>query len=157
MKRNQIIGGVILLIIVAGGSFYAGTSYAKSKAPARGQFGAGFTAGTGGTAGFAGRTGARGGAAGGFTGGTIVSTSNGSISIQEQNGSSTEIVLISPSTQILKQASGSASDLTTGTSVTVTGTANSDGSLTATSIQIRPAGMAGAGTRAPMQPAQQGQ
>jgi hypothetical protein len=143
MKRNQVIGAVIILVVVAGGSFYAGKSMA-SAAPARGQFGAGFAAGTGGangTAGFAGRgaAGTRGGAAGGFTSGTIISSANGSISIQQQNGSSTEIVLLSPTTMILKQTSGTAADLTTGTSVTVTGTANSDGSMTATSVQIRPA------------------
>ena len=139
MKRNQVVGGVIILLVVAGGSFYAGKSMASSgsAAPLR----QGFT-GQGG-AGFAGRTGTMGamGARGGFTGGTIVSASNGSISIQQQNGSSSEIVLISPSTQILKSVAGSAADLTTGANVTITGTPNSDGSMTATSIQIRPAGM----------------
>lgn len=134
-----------MLLVVAGGSFYAGKSMA-STAPA-GTRGAGFAAG--GT-GFGGRaSGAR--AGGGFTGGTIVSTANGSISIQQQNGSSTEIVLIGANTQIVKQVTGTAADLTTGTTVTVTGTTNSDGSMTATSVQIRPAGI---GTRAPMQPVQ---
>jgi len=146
MKRNQVIGGVIILIIVAGGSFYAGQATAKSATPAQGQFGAGFTAGAGGATGFAGRTGAR-GAGGGFTAGQIVSVSASSISIQQQNGSSSEIVLLSPSTQILKQTSGTAADLTAGTEVTVTGTSNSDGSLTATSIQIRPAGTGLPGAR----------
>jgi hypothetical protein len=137
MKRNQYIGVVVVLLIVAGGSFYAGKSMASTAAPARGQF----AAGTGGAAGFAGRGGAAGarGAGGGFTAGQIISSSNGSISIKQQNGSSTEIVLVSPATQILKTTTGSASDLTTGAQVTVTGTANSDGSLTATSVQIRPA------------------
>jgi hypothetical protein len=138
---------VVLIIIVGGGAFYGGMSYAGSQAPAagtRGQFaagGAGFAGRTGGT-----RTGA------GFTAGQIVSAGNGSISIQQQNGSSTEIVLLSPTTQILKSTAGTASDLTQGESVTVTGTSNSDGSLTATAIQIRPAGM-GAGRTAPTTPA----
>ena len=144
MKTNHVVGAIIVLIIVAGGSFYAGTSYAKGKAPARGQFAAGGT----GAAGFAGRGGAgAGGARGGFTAGQIVSASNGSISIQQQNGSSSEIVLISPSTQILKTVAGSASDLTQGTQVTVTGSANADGSMSASSIQIRPAGMTMPGAR----------
>ncbi|HUD02621.1 MAG TPA: hypothetical protein VMR46_01185 [Candidatus Paceibacterota bacterium] len=137
MNKNQIIGAVVVLIIVGGSAFYGGMSYAGSQTPAaRGTFSAG-----GGAGGFAGRTGARGGAAGGFTAGTIVSSGSGTISIQQQNGSSTEIVLVGPSTQILKTAAGSASDLSVGTAVTITGTANSDGSMTANSIQIRPAGM----------------
>lgn len=145
MKRNQLIGGIIVLLLVAGGSFYAGKSMASTAAPARG---AGFAAGgTGGT--FAGRT--RTGANGGFTAGQIVSVSNGSISIQQQNGSSTEIVLMSPSTQILKTVAGSASDLTAGVGVTITGTPNSDGSMTATSVQIRPAGMGFPGGRGAVQ------
>jgi hypothetical protein len=137
MKRNQVISGVVVLVVVAGGSFYAGSAYAKSQTPARGQFATTFQGGAGG-AGFN-RLGRAVGAGGGFTAGAIVSSANGSISIKQQNGSSTEIVLLSPTTQILKQAPGSASDLTTGTEVIVTGTTNSDGSLTATSVQIRPA------------------
>jgi len=130
MMRNQYIGVVVVLLIVGGGAFYAGKSMANGAGPvARGQFNATF-AGRGGR-----------GAGGGITLGTIVSTANGSISIQQQNGSSTEIVLISPTTQILKQAAGTAADLTAGIQVVVTGTANSDGSLTANSIQIRPMGV----------------
>lgn len=135
MKKNQVIGSVIILLVVAGGSFYAGKSMATSATPAAGTRGA--YAGSGGAAGFAGRAGAR--AGGGFTAGTIVSSGNGSISIQQQNGSSTEIVLISPSTMILKSVAGTATDLAAGAQVTVTGTTNSDGSLTAASVQIRPA------------------
>lgn len=136
MNKNQVIGAVVVLIIVGGGAFYAGMSYAGSQTPARSTFST-----AGGAGGFAGRTGARGGAGGGFTAGTIVSSGSGTISIQQQNGSSTEIVLVGPSTQILKTVAGSASDLSVGTTVTITGTSNSDGSMTANSIQVRPAGM----------------
>ncbi len=137
MKRNHYIGFGIALVIVGGCAFYAGTSYAKNQVPSRGQFNATFTAGgAGGAAGFTTRGGARG--VGGFTAGQIISASDGSISIKQQNGSSTQIVLISPTTQILKSAMGTKADLTTGTEVTIMGSANSDGSMTATSIQIRP-------------------
>jgi hypothetical protein len=135
MNKNQLIGVIVALVVVGGGAFYGGMSYAGSQTPAKSNT---FAAGAGG---FAGRTGARGAAGGGFTAGTIVASSNGSISIQQQNGSSTEIVLVGPSTQILKTVAGSASDLSVGTTVTITGTGNSDGSMTANSIQIRPAGM----------------
>ena len=138
MNTNQVIGVAIAFIIVGGGAFYAGMSYAagSQKTPSQSGF-------SGGAGGFAGRTGARGGAGGGFTAGTIVSSGQGTISIQQQNGSSTEIVLVGQSTQILKTVAGSASDLSVGTTVTITGTSNSDGSMTANEIQIRPAGMGG--------------
>jgi hypothetical protein len=45
-------------------------------------------------------------------------------------------VLYSPSTVIAVSKTGSASDLTTEQDVTVSGTANSDGSITATRIQV---------------------
>ena len=135
MNKKQIILGALVIIIV-GGAFYAGTAYGKGQTSARGQFAAG--------AGFAGRIGARTGAAGGFTAGQILSVSNGSVTIQEQNGSSSEIVLVSNTTQISKSVAGAITDLTPGTSIVVTGSTNSDGSLTAQSIQIRPAGAVGA-------------
>ena len=49
---------------------------------------------------------------------------------------STKIVILSASTPIGKMTTGSASDLTVGTSITVLGTANSDGHVSATSVQI---------------------
>jgi hypothetical protein len=133
MKRNQALGALLGVIIIAGGAFYAGTAYGKGQTPAASARGAG--------AGFAGRTGGARGGAGGFTTGQILSVSGTSMTIQQQNGSSSEIVILSPSTQVLKTTTGSATDLTAGTNVVVTGTPNSDGSLTAQSVQIRPAGM----------------
>ena len=54
------------------------------------------------------------------------------------NTSGSKIIFFDASTAITKTAVGSASDLALGTQVTVAGTANSDGSVTAKSIQIRP-------------------
>ncbi len=139
MKRNQIIGAVVAIIIIGGGAFYAGTVYGKSNSGARGNFAAGQF--PGGAAGFTNRSGGTRGGTAGFTAGEIVSSSNGSISIKMQNGSSTEIVLVGANTQILKSATGAVNDLTVGSNVTVTGTPNSDGSLSAASIQIRPTGV----------------
>jgi hypothetical protein len=132
MNKNIIFA--LVVIVVAGASFYGGTIYAQSGQPAAGtrQF-------TGQAGQFAGRGTAGGmGMRGGFTAGQVVSVGNGSITIQSQNSSSTEIVLLSPSTQVLKTVAGALTDLATGASVVVTGSSNSDGSLTAQSIQIRP-------------------
>ena len=146
MNKNHLITLVAVVIIVGVGAFYAGTAYGKGGASMRGLTNGQFTAG--GAGGFAGRTGMR-GAGDGFTAGEIVSAGNGSVSIRMQNGSSTEIVLVGASTQILKSVAGSASDLTVGATVIVTGTSNSDGSLTAQSIQIRPAGISSGNNRPP--------
>ena len=132
--NKTIIGALVAIVVVGGGSFYAGMSYAKGQAPQRGQFGNGQFAGRGMGIG-------RGGM--GFVAGQIISTANGSITIQSAASSSTQIVLFSNTTPIYKTAQGSASNLSTGTNVVITGTPNSDGSLSASSIQIRPAGMPG--------------
>jgi len=132
MNKNLIFAASI--VVVAGGAFWGGMSYAQGQAPQR-SGNAQFAGRPGGAGGFT-----RGGAGGGFTAGEIVSVAGGSITIQSPQSSSTEIVLTGPSTQILKTVAGSQSDLTAGTNVVVTGSSNSDGSLTAQSIQIRPAG-----------------
>jgi hypothetical protein len=128
--NKKIVWGVVAAVVIAGGSFYGGSVYGQGQAAA--------TASAARTSAFAGRTG-RAGAGGGFTSGTVVSANSTSMTVQLQSGS-TQIVLLSPSTPIQKTTTGSMSDLAAGTTVVVTGTANSDGSLTAQSVQIRPAG-----------------
>ena len=104
---------------------------------ARGQFSNGkFTGRLDGAAGMGVRVGMNGG---GFMAGEILSKDESSITIKMQDGS-TKIVLVGSSTQIMKSTTGSSDDLMNGTNVTVTGIANSDGSVTAESVQIRPAG-----------------
>lgn len=132
--NKKIIVGIVMVVLLAG-SFYGGTVYAKSSMPARGQFGNGQSMGNG-----AGIGGTRAGMGGGFTAGEIISKDATGITIKMQNGS-TKIVLMSDSTQVMKSTIGIADDLTTGTTVTVTGSANSDGSVSAQSVQIRLAGL----------------
>jgi len=53
-------------------------------------------------------------------------------------GGNTRIVFYSGSTQINKQTSGTADDLAVGSAIMVTGTANSDGSISALMISSHP-------------------
>ena len=129
---------MLIAVVFAGGGFWGGMSYAQSEATsARAAF-----AGAAGRAGFVGRA----GAAGGATFGTILSIDPTSITIQLPASTSsaattgTKIVLYDASTQIQALQSVPASSLAVGQTVTVAGTANSDGSVTATMIQVRPAG-----------------
>ena len=138
MGTKQWVTLAVVAVVFAGGGFWGGTQYAASQRPSFG-------------GNFAGRTGAggftRGGAGGGTTFGTILSMSNGSITVQLPTATSTgassgtKLVLVDTSTQVNEMQTVPTSNLKTGQSVIVSGTANSDGSITAQMIQIRPAGM----------------
>lgn len=138
MKNTTIIM-ILLCVIFAAGGFFAGMKYQGSKTPAGGQF-------AGRLNGQQGRTGANGARAGlrPITG-NILSADSNSITVKLQDGSSS-IVLLSSKTTIDKAATASATDLTAGVRVSAFGTANADGSMTATSVQINPMG-GGAGGR----------
>lgn len=134
MNQKYIAFSILALVLIAGASFYGGTVYAKSGQPNfRGGAGAAAFAQSGAAGG---RTLTRGGA-GGFTGGQILSMDASSLTVKGPDGS-TKIILVSTSTPVMKTATGSLSDLSLGGNITVTGSPNSDGSITAASIQIRP-------------------
>ena len=76
--------------------------------------------------------------------GDIISKDAMSITVKLRDGGS-KIVFFSDTTEISRFASGSASDLLVGKSVMVNGKTNDDGSVTAQSIQLRPAVVDGAG------------
>ncbi len=140
MKKHIIISAVIV-IVVGAGSFYGGMKYDQSKtASARSQRVGQFT-GQGAAANLAGRFGGAGAgrnAANGsaFASGQIVQVGANSITVQMSDGSS-KVILFSGSTQINKEATGSATDLATGKTITIQGDSNSDGSITAKTIQVR--------------------
>ena len=144
MNKNKKIVFVIVGIIVLVGVFYGGMIYGKGQSSTigaaqnrAGQFG-----------------GARGvrttGANGGFISGQVLSKDANSITVQLDNGptvagatatpAGSKIIFLDTSTAITKTATGSLTDLATGTQVSVTGTTNPDGSVTAKNIQIRPQG-----------------
>ena len=127
LKKKNIIVSIIIIIII-GGSFYGGMIYGKSLNARTGFSGGNF------------QTKINRGGGGNFISGDIISKDDNSITLKTQNNSGSKIIFYSETTQINKSATGTANDLTNGTSVSVTGTTNSDGSVTAQSIQIRPAG-----------------
>ncbi len=129
----MIIAVVITLAIAGGAGFYGGMLYGKgASANLRANLnrqGAGFAVGTGQRSG-----GVQPNAS--FSGGEIIKKDNTSITVKLSNGSS-QIILFSDTTKIMKSAEGAAADLIVGGQVTITGSKNQDGSLTAQSIQIR--------------------
>jgi len=133
MKKTIVL--CVLLVLIAGaGSFFGGMKYTQAKNSAtRTQQAA---ARQGGFNGMGRRNGAN-GQNGAFINGEILSKDDKSVTIKLQDGGS-KIVLLSGSTTIGKTTDGTVNDLEVGKNVMVNGTNNSDGSVTAQSIQIRP-------------------
>jgi hypothetical protein len=73
----------------------------------------------------------------GIINGDVTSKDETSMTVRGRDGSS-KIVLYSGTTQIMKSTTGTSSDVAVGTQVMIQGKTNSDGSITAQSIQIRP-------------------
>ena len=141
MKRTVwIILGIVVLLLVAGGSFFGGTVYGKNQAQTAlaarrpGGFG-----GANGQPGANGRTGGQGGIFG-----QIDSIGDGVLVIKDNNGQQTQ-VKVTDTTLIEKQAAVKLTDLATGETVIVSGSKGADGVITARSVQVAPAGRFGAG------------
>jgi hypothetical protein len=154
MSGKSLAITIIIALVVGVGGFYGGTIYEKGslskqgllRSSASGQGGNEGQRGPGGQGG--GRFGqGPGGANGNFVAGQITAKSDNSITVQGRDGSS-KIVFFSGSTSIGKAVQGATSDLASGQQVVVSGTNNSDGTVTAQNIQIRPA------DQQPLQPQQ---
>jgi hypothetical protein len=133
MSKNLIISAVLVVVVLVGVSFYGGIKYGQSKKPAidRTTFGQRNTQMMGNTPQGVGRI------LGGMVSGEILSIENNSLTIKSQDGGS-RIIFISASTTINKMAEGNIKDLIIGSNVSINGSSNTDNSINAQAIQIRP-------------------
>ncbi|MCX6793060.1 MAG: hypothetical protein NTY12_03460 [Candidatus Falkowbacteria bacterium] len=139
--KNKMTGFIVLAVVLIAGAFYGGMKYGQTPqalqslsaaqrqqifASARGANGQGQGNRMGGARG-----------AGGFANGEILSQTDKNITVKLRDGSS-KIVLLADSTKINKSVAGQKTDLAVGSQVTVNGTANSDGTITAEGVTIMP-------------------
>lgn len=144
----RIALGVVVVLILVAGSFYGGTLYGKQQAEdsvpeafrermaqfAQSGGAAGTHEGGVGQGGF----GRFGGQGGGLVG-QIEEINGDTLVITNMNGQQTR-VQVTETTLIEKYASVTVAELEPGEQVTVSGSENEDGSITARSVQVAPAG-----------------
>lgn len=125
MKNNNFLIIAVVAILVGAVGFFGGMKYQQGKKPSfdRNRMGQGQLQGN--------RAGFR------PVNGEIISSDEKSITVKMQDGSS-RIVMLTEKTEINKAASGTKDDLKVGENVAVFGQENSDGSVTAQSIQLNP-------------------
>jgi flagellar basal body-associated protein FliL len=124
MKNKNLIITILLVVIVWAGAFYGGMKYQQRKRPSfNRQFGQSIGQGQ------------RNGQNFRPVNGEIISADDKSITVKMQDGSS-KIVLLNDKTEINKASEATKEDLKTGEKVMAMGQENSDGSITAQSIQL---------------------
>lgn len=118
----------VVVVVVAGAAFFGGMQYQKmSRSSISGS----------GLQGQGGRRGGLSAAAGGRVMGEVLNMDDSSLTIKTKDGS-TKIVILSGSTTYEKTTTTQKSDLTVGTRIGIFGMTNSDGSVTARSVQLDP-------------------
>jgi hypothetical protein len=125
--NNKTIGITVVALLIG---FGAGYYLHASPAPQTAVRDSTRTGGFGGGRGM--------GANGGFLAGTVAAKDATSITINTRDGSS-HIVILTPSTSVSKSVNGALTDVSVGSTIMVSGTSNSDGSVSAANIQLRPA------------------
>jgi len=133
MSKNIIVSSVIIAIILVGVSFYGGLKYGQGKKQTfdRASFGQRDLPLGGNNVLGGNRT------MGGVVSGEILSIDNKSLTIKSQDAGS-RLVFLSASTTISKMTSGSTGDLIIGSNVSINGLSNTDNSINAQMIQVRP-------------------
>ena len=130
MNKNTMMVLAIVLIVLAGvGGFVGGMQYQKTNSSSN------FAGGANGT--FRQRFGMMGQNGQNFRPerGQVISFSNGTMTLKLSDGS-TKLIVLPSNTNYLKTDTASQSDIKTGDTVTVLGTQNSDGSVTAQDVQV---------------------
>lgn len=133
MKNNPVVVVVVAISVVTA-AFFGGIKYDQFQNGGQkfvGAYGQGR-----GTNGMGGANANRGGGKNGAMG-EILSMDDKSVTLKLPNGGS-RIVLLSEKTQVMKSITGSKTDLKIGLNLIVNGVTNTDGSVTADTIQIRP-------------------
>ena len=140
-KSNLIISAILIAAVFFGAGYFTSNTFGGPRAPNGMQFAT--SGGNGQRQGAqAMRSGVARNAVGGFVNGELVKKDSTSFSIKQRDGNM-KLVLITSSTKAMKMSEGALSDFATGQQVMVTGSTNSDGSITAQTVQIRPEGTFG--------------
>jgi hypothetical protein len=141
-KSLMIAGVVVAVILISGTSFFAGAKFGgkggRGNFAGRGQFGDGQMMQRGGATGVPGQGNQK--SRLNFIDGELLSSGAGTMTIKLTDGGS-KIILVSSSTQVMKTTAGAISDLQVGNRLMVNGDTNSDGSVTAKTIQLRDAAL----------------
>ena len=130
-QKNLLIISIIATAIVAGGvGYYSGSKGNQTAMNSNKSFG--------GAMGRNGNMPLRGNVGGGVVSGNVISFQNGMMTVGTRDGAS-KVVIVTDSTKVLKSVVGVKTDVVVGAPVTILGPQNGDGSVTAESVQIRPA------------------
>lgn len=152
--KTILIALIVGAVGFGGGMYYDSTKTPASSTPTGGQARTGGAGGTGANFRAGGRN------AGGSTMGEILKSDAQSITIKLPNGGS-QIIFFSDTTKLSKSVDATKDDLKVGQTIQINGTPNTDGSIAATTIQLRaalptptiPGAAATATTPAPATPA----
>lgn len=142
MKNTNLIIMILIGVIVLGAGFFGGMQYQKSQVPSF-QFGNGvngqnFRQGmmNGGSQ-QNNQTGRMMGRGNGAVRGEIINADDKTITVKLTDGS-TKLVLIGSGSTVSQSVTATVKDLTVGKQVAVFGTANTDGSVTAQTLELNP-------------------